>query len=75
MRKIIFSTVFIMLSICFIGTVSASENSHTVLFDQGHNQRFLIDDNGELQLSGLAEIIRSTGLAVNSTKDKLSDEL
>jgi hypothetical protein len=32
-----------------------------VLFDQGHGQKFLIEDAGQLQLVGLAGIFRSQG--------------
>lgn len=35
-----------------------------VLFDQGHNQRFLISKEGPLQLSGLAGIFKDQGLSV-----------
>ena len=45
-----------------------------VLFDQGHNQRFLIEDSGELQLSMLAETIKAQGARVSSTSIPLCDE-
>lgn len=45
-----------------------------VMFDQGHNQRFLVEDSGDLQLSGLAEAIRAQGGQVLATKEVLTDE-
>lgn len=45
-----------------------------VLFDQGHNQRFVIEETGDLQLSKLAGVIRSAGMQTTSTKVPLNDE-
>ncbi|MBI5484673.1 MAG: DUF4350 domain-containing protein [Deltaproteobacteria bacterium] len=45
-----------------------------VLFDQGHGQRFLIEDSGPLQLSGLSGIVRGHGANPGSTKNELNDE-
>lgn len=45
-----------------------------IVFDQGHNQRFLIGETGDLQLSKLANIIRSRGAAVTATVASLNDE-
>jgi len=52
----------------------AEEPLPRVVFDQGHNQRFLIGDKGELQLSGLADIIRAKGADVSATSGPLNDE-
>lgn len=45
-----------------------------IVFDQGHNQRFLIGEKGDLQLSKLADVIRSRGAAVTATVASLNDE-
>ncbi|MBK5275326.1 MAG: DUF4350 domain-containing protein [Desulfuromonadales bacterium] len=45
-----------------------------ILFDQGHNERFLIEENGDLQLSRLAETFRAQLSHVSSTKASLNDE-
>lgn len=58
----------------WVGTAWADEPVVRILIDQGHNQRFLIEEKGELHLSGLADIIRSGGSQVASTKQALSDE-
>lgn len=53
--------------LCFIlvtawcGLAGATEVKPVVLFDQAHNQRFLIESDGPLQLSGLAAVIRANG--------------
>ena len=59
----------------FLWSASAvrADGGAQILFDQGHNQRFLIEKNGELHLSGLAAIIGSQGLVVVSTQQPLSD--
>jgi hypothetical protein len=51
-----------------------NETAPLVLFDQGHNQRFVIEEKGELQLSGLADTIRAQGARVAATKAPLTDE-
>ncbi len=42
-----------------------------VLFDQGHGQRFLVEEKGELHLSGLSEVFRAEGFEVRSTGARL----
>lgn len=56
------------------GTAGADGRAVRVLVDQGHNQRFLIEEKGELQLSGLADILRGSGAQAVSTKKPLADE-
>lgn len=60
--------------VLWAGSALASENGSRILFDQGHNQRFLIEEKGELQLSGLADIMRARGVQVASTKKPLDDD-
>jgi hypothetical protein len=57
-----------------LGSVGAAADKPQVLFDQGHNQRFVIEDKGELQLSRLAGIIGDNGAAVSAIKAQLSEE-
>ncbi|HIJ95429.1 MAG TPA: DUF4350 domain-containing protein [Desulfuromonadales bacterium] len=52
----------------------ADERHATILFDQGHNQRFIIEKKGDLHLSKLAETMMNTGAQVTSTHLPLSDE-
>jgi hypothetical protein len=45
-----------------------------VLFDQGHGQRFLIEDKGTLHLSSLAGIIAGSNATVTSSTAPLTDD-
>jgi hypothetical protein len=54
-------------------TAMADGSGAQILFDQGHNQRFLIEEKRDLHLSGFAEIIRSKGAFVTSTTKILDD--
>ena len=45
-----------------------------VLFDQGHGQRFVIEETGDLHLSRLAEVFRVAGYQVRSTAAPLSGQ-
>ncbi|MDU0458512.1 MAG: DUF4350 domain-containing protein [Geobacteraceae bacterium] len=55
-------------------TTMAEGNDTHILFDQGHNQRFLIEEKGDLQLSGFATVVRSKGALVTSTTKLLGDD-
>ena len=64
----------VMGIVLWAGSALAAENGSRILFDQGHNQLFLIEEKGELQLSGLADIMRARGARVASTKKPLDDD-
>lgn len=66
-----FSVLFVVL-LC-ASLVFADESLPKVVFDQGHNQQFLIGEKGELQLSNLADIVRGKGGEVVATSEPLSD--
>lgn len=66
---------FIAGMLLWAGTAHAVENGARILFDQGHGQRFLIEEKGELQLSKLADVMRGRGATVASTGKPLDDEL
>lgn len=44
-----------------------------VLFDNGHGERFQVQERGPLQLSGLAEVFQGAGLQVVTVDQPLSD--
>jgi hypothetical protein len=73
MYKVLFLALF---SIILFSShrAGAEESVAHILFDQGHNQRFIIEKKEELQLSKLADIMRSSGTLVTSTKNQLSDD-
>lgn len=58
-----------------VASVQAAEEGARILFDQGHGQRFIIEEKGELQLSKLAGIIQSSGAQVSSTKMTLNEDV
>lgn len=75
MRRVLFCFGILLLCLSSVSIVFADQPLPRVVFDQGHNQRFLIDDKGDLQLSGLAEIIRGRGADVSAVTTSLNDDL
>lgn len=73
MKKTWICFCFVLVASFWANYVLAAETLPKVLFDQGHNQRFLIGEKGDLQLSGLAEIIRGKGAVVTATSGQLND--
>ena len=74
MRKLIGSLCFITVLHLSLVLSQAGQNSPNILFDEGHGQRFVIDNSGDLQLSKLAGTMRSSGAQVSKTKEILSDD-
>jgi hypothetical protein len=65
----------LMAAMILAGSLSfAADTAPTVLFDQGHGQRFTVSDPGELQLSKLAETLRASQIAVTPVAAPLSDD-
>lgn len=67
-------TLVVMALMLWAGSALAVESGPRILFDQGHNQRFVIEEKGDLHLSRLAEIMRGQGLQVVATKKPLAAE-
>ena len=65
MPRFLNQVTLILLSI-IIAMPAIADELPTVLFDQGHNQRFLINSEGPLQLTGLAGIFREQGFTVQA---------
>lgn len=74
MHKMLSMRVVIMVAFLWANSALAVENGSQILFDQGHNQLFLIEEKGELQLSKLADSLRGQGAHVASTKKPLNDD-
>jgi hypothetical protein len=55
-------------------TVLPAAAAPVLLFDQGHDQRFVIDKDGPLHLSGLAGVMREAGYDVRSSGAPLTAE-
>lgn len=66
--------VLLTVSACSQMRITGGGASRTVVFDQAHDQRFLIEHQGTLDLSGLAEIFRREGLQVTATSDPISEQ-
>lgn len=72
MKKRMFS-YFSLLLLFFISTTThAATEAPLVLFDQGHGQRFLIQNTGELQLSALSETIAAQEARIAPLTDEIS---
>jgi len=74
MRTIVSCICFIALLQLGVALSFAGENKPTIIFDEGHGQRFVIDGQGDLQLSKLADTMRTAGAQVTKTKEVLSDD-
>ena len=74
MLKITISLCVISLLFLSTSLASAVEISPNILFDQGHGQRFLIADTGDLQLSKFSETLAATGAQLRQTTATLTDE-
>jgi len=59
---------------CWVSLLGLQSQQPTILFDQGHGQRFLIDKEGSLHLSLLAGMFRDDGFAVKSNEGEISHE-
>lgn len=66
--------LLVMGILLWAGNVAATEKVPLILFDQGHNQRFLIEEKGDLHLSKLADAMRATGVQAASSKKPLSED-
>lgn len=65
-----------LLLLLFLFTPWPVQQAHaaTVVFDEGHGQRFLVGGGGPLQLSGLAGIFREKGARLVAQATPLTDE-
>lgn len=68
------AVVFFVLFQVLIADVQAGDKKPTALFDQGHGQKFLIEKEGDLQLSRLAQLFKNEGYIVKSSAGRISDE-
>lgn len=70
-------TCFRILLLAFFMTVNplSAAAQQTVLFDEGHGQKFLIEQNGALGLSGLSALFQNEGLRVKTNKGKITDKI
>lgn len=64
------------IAVCMIfsSTMVSWGAAPLVLVDQGHGQRFVVEQEGELHLSGLAALLKEEGLQVTTGRERLTDE-
>jgi len=74
MKNRLFSYAIFCILFSISTAVFGATEMPLLLFDQGHAQRFLIQDKGELQLSKLSETIASQGGRVEAITQEISKE-
>jgi hypothetical protein len=50
----------------------ATPGKRVVLFDEAHGERFLVGEQGQLDLSGLAGVLQAEGLLVKTNREEIS---
>ena len=56
-----------------LAVVQAEAKKRTVIFDQGHGQKFVIEKGGDLQLSRLSGLLKKEGYDVKVSAGKMKD--
>jgi hypothetical protein len=74
MRNISLNLCVIVAILLCAALLNAAESSPLILFDEGHGQRLVIDKSGDLDLSKLAGIMRTTGVRVSRATGPLTDD-
>ncbi|MBW2503188.1 MAG: DUF4350 domain-containing protein [Deltaproteobacteria bacterium] len=69
-----FRFLLLALSLFFCWTTAAL-CAPVVLFDEGHGQQFLAGQDGELDLSAFAEVMKQQGFSLQTTPEALTPEL
>ena len=67
----------ILVTAIFLAAIltACTADPKQVLFDQGHNQAFTIEEEGPLHLGNLAATLKKSELFVSATKDEISGEI
>ena len=65
--------LFLCIGLLFLAVVQAEAKKLTVIFDQGHGQKFVIEKEGELQLSGLSGLLKAKGYNVKISVGQIND--
>jgi len=65
--------VLLLLLLAAALPAAALAASPVILFDEGHGQMFLVEQQGPLQLSGLATLFRQMGCEVRTRRGPLDD--
>jgi hypothetical protein len=73
-KEFIVAAAILMQLFSFISATHAGDKNAVVMFDQGHGQKFLIEKEGDLQLSKLARLFKDEGYTVKSGTGLIGDE-
>ncbi len=71
-RRVVWGGLVVAL-VALSGRAGEAHAEPSVLFDEGHGERFLIEKQGTLDLSGLADVFRAQGVRVQSSGEGLTD--
>jgi hypothetical protein len=72
-QKCLILSLCIGLFLLSLAVVQAAENKRTVIFDQGHGQKFVIEKEGDLQLSRLSGLLRKAGYEAKVNTGQIND--
>ena len=67
--------LFIGVFLLSLAVVQAEAKKRTVIFDQGHGQKFVIEKEGDLQLSRLSGLLRKEGYDVKVNSGQIKDAM
>jgi len=73
MKNMLSGVVLLLLTLLWLLPAEADTAMPLVVVDQGHGQRFRIEDQGELQLTRFADVLRGQGLQVRAATSALTD--
>lgn len=73
--RYIISGMILMASLMIPGPFSVHAGQNRVLFDEGHGQRFLVEGNSPLDLSGLSALFQDEGLLVKTSSGEITDKV
>jgi hypothetical protein len=65
--------LFLCIGLLFLTLVRAEAKRMTVIFDQGHRQKFVIEKEGELDLSRLSGLLKGKGYDVKINAGQIND--
>ena len=65
--------LLIIVSVVFQAHITVAEQK-TVLFDEGHGQRFLAEKNDMLDLSRLSQLIQEEGSQIKTSKGVITEQ-
>ena len=71
----IIAGIILLVALMAVNPFNVEARQNVVLFDEGHGQRFLVDRNGPLDLSGLSALFQKEGLLVKSNKEEITEKV